>query len=157
MLAAPARAVAADDETRLTMSVHVSGALPGFSKAETTKYLAARMSEPYVGRWRFAPGSGRPAASPNRVEWRFEPVAPTARPDPEFAPEPGADRPAGNHLLGAQLRLFIGGKYITSVFNQAAIKGGAKDEKLSAFIVQMTQDLLGLTGAYRSIERRQRR
>ena len=110
------------------------------------------MSQPDVGRWRFAPGAGRP--SPNRVEWHFEQETQSRNADPEFAPAPGEDRPAGNHLLGAELRLFIGGKYMTMVFNQAAVTSGAKDEALAAFIVKMTQNLLGLNGAYHSIDRR---
>ena len=153
LVTAWAAAAQSDDEVKLLMSVYVSGPLPGFRKMEAAKYIASRMSQPYVGNWSFAPGSGHPAASPNRVEWRFEQEAVAKNTDPEFAPEPSEGKPAGSHLISAELRLFIGNKYQTMIFNQSAVTGGPKDEVMAAFIVKMTQNLLGLTGAYHSIDR----
>jgi hypothetical protein len=138
-LAALAPPAAADDgETKAVLHVYISGRLPGFPAAEAVKFVAAQMMKPYVGRWSFAPGRSNPKTELDRVEWRFE--------------EEGVA--SGLHILSAQLRLFLGGHYQALVFDQASIAGGPKDAALAHFLVQMTEDLLGLNGAYHAIDRR---
>lgn len=144
---------AMSQERKALLAVFVSGPLPGFAGGAAVKYVAARMSEPDVGRWAFAPGRGKPAAMPGRVEWRFEDVK-RSKADPEFAPDPDAPPAMGPRMISAELKLFLNSRYMTAIFDQAAVTGGDKDPVLAAFIVKMTDNLLGLRGAYRAIDRR---
>ena len=60
---------AGQEESTLPLAVYVSGSLPGFRSNEIARYVAERMSQPYVGRWRFPTGKGRPA---RRFELRID-------------------------------------------------------------------------------------
>jgi hypothetical protein len=132
-------AAAEDGEAKARLGVYVSGTLPNFTGAEAVKFVAFQMTKPYVGRWSFAPGKGNPKSAPDRVEWHFEEQGPAE---------------IGLHVLSAELRLFLGGHYQTLVFNQATIGSDPDNTALAAFLVQMTQGLLGLNGAYHIIDRR---
>jgi hypothetical protein len=143
-------AAAAHAQTSVALSVTTDGPLPGFGDASASPWLAVEMDQAGVSGWDFSPATGAP---PDRVEWHFAPIAYAGGNVRQFFPMPQVQRMFGNlHMVSAEVRLYLGDQYQTLMFGQAVIQGGAQDKALAAFVVRMTQQLLGEHGAYRSID-----
>jgi hypothetical protein len=140
----------------MTLQVEAATGLPGFHRADLSRYLAAHMAEAGLGEWRFEPAEGDGSAL-DRVEWSFK-VNPYAGGEVRnFAHTSGYERQLGLHSpITIEARLYINGEYQTLVEAQAMFHGGPNDPALAAAIASATQSLLGPSGAYRAIETGQR-
>lgn len=144
------RAVAAP----VTLAVVAQGPLPGFAPAAVAPYLATRMEATYLAGWQFV--AGEPA--PDRIEWRFtlDPFAGGAV--RQYFPQAQVQHLFGaRHRISAELVLYRGGQYQTTLFGQATIQGGAADPDLSDFVKGLTQQMLGEGGALDAIDAGARR
>ena len=56
------------------------------------------------------------------------------------------------YLVSVEVRLYLDGQYQTQTFGQVATQGGDRDPELANFVMQQTENLLGLNSAYRSID-----
>ena len=135
------------------LSVVARDPLPGFRNEDETRYLADRMCQAGAPGWSFA-AAIQPALPPhNRIEWHFELDPFAGGGIRQFFPMPGVQRLFGaRHLITAEAMLYLDDEYQTLMFGQATISGGADDKELAAFVLRMTQNLLGEKGAYRSID-----
>jgi hypothetical protein len=135
-----------------TLQVAISDALPGFRRAGLSNYLAHEMAKARLPDWRFTPATDDGAA-PDRIEWSFK-LKPYAGGEVRsHAPSRSTERGLGAHrLISIEARLYLNGEYQTRVNKQAIIQGGRKDPHLAAAIASVTQNLLGSSGAYRSLD-----
>jgi hypothetical protein len=137
----------------IALTVDALGTPPGFKPADLPRYLAARMQEAGLAAWQFAPAAEHAAPSPDRVEWRFRLNPYAGGHLREFIPVPTLQRLFAVHrLITVELRLYLDGEYQTATLGQATIQGGPDDKNLAAFVVQLSQQLLDETGAYRAID-----
>jgi hypothetical protein len=137
----------------IALSVVARDPLPGFRKADETNYLADQMRQAKAPGWSFAAPVAPDLPPHNRIEWHFELDPYAGGGIRQFFPMPGLQRLFGaRHLITAEAMLYLDDEYQTLMFGQAAIRGGADDTALAAFIQRMTEELLGPKGAYRSID-----
>ena len=142
--------------TSITLKVEVANTLPGFHLGDLPRYLALHMATARLADWRFKPvvdkGSWR-----NRVEWTFK-LSPYAGGEVRSFMRPHmAERIFGVHRpITIEARLYLNGKYQTLVEKQAVIEGGPTDPDLAAAVASLTQNLLGVSDAYRAIDTGQR-
>jgi hypothetical protein len=117
--------------TSITLAVEKFGALPGFHSSQLRRYLAVHMPEARLADWRFEPAAGDPRnfACPRADDTTL-----------------GARRP-----ITIELRLYRGGEYQTLVSGRAVNQGGPDDLELAAAVANLTKDLPGASGAYRSV------
>jgi hypothetical protein len=146
-------AESAEAGSPVTLEVSVPGGLPGFSAAELSRYVTFHMAETHLFPWRFAPVGSAESESPDRVEWTFQ-LGPYAGGGVRsIVPVPERERLWGVHRpVAIEVRLYLDGNYQTAVFGQATIEVGDGDHHLAHAVMQLTQALLGESGAYRSIE-----
>jgi hypothetical protein len=144
----------AQSEARpVTLSLTASGSLPGFRAEDAARYLADEMNAARADGWRFVvpPSAAQPPR--DRIEWDFELDPYAGGGVRQFFPMAQVQQMFGaKHRISAQLRLYLDGQYQTLIFGQATIQGGAQDKDLAAFVIQMTDNLLGARGAYRAID-----
>jgi len=136
----------------MTLQVEASDGLPGFHRADLSRYLAQHMAEAGLGEWRFEPAGGSGSAS-NRVEWTFK-LNPYAGGEVRnfvhtliYEQRLGVHRP-----ITIEARLYLNGEYQTLVEKQAVVQGGPNDPELAAAVASAAQSLLGPAGAYRAID-----
>jgi hypothetical protein len=135
------------------LEVEGSGAVPGFHSSEQLRgYLTLQMAETQPVNWRFEPAATGDAPAPDRVKWRFK-LQPYAGGEVRtFVPPRMDDKTFGVHRpITIEARLYRNGEYQTRVRGKAIIQGGPDDPDLAVAIARLTQNLLGPTGAYRSI------
>lgn len=136
-----------------TLSVMTRDALPGFETRDEPQYLAREMAASNVPGWTFAAAPAPPLPPRDRIEWHFELDPYASGGVRQYFPIPGVRRLFGaHHLITAEAMLYLDDQYQTLMFGQATIGGGADDAELAAFIRRMTEGLLGVHGAYRSID-----
>ena len=135
----------------MTLQVQASTGLPGFHRDELQRYLALHMAEAGLGEWRFEPAADNGSAA-NRVEWCFK-LNPYAGGEVRnFAHTSGYERELGVHRpITVEARLYLNGEYETLVEAQAIFHGGPSDPALAAAVASLTQNLLGPSGAYCTI------
>ena len=139
-----------------TLQVEAANGLPGFHRADLSRYLAVHMAETRLPDWRFEPAEGDSSAL-DRVEWSFKSNPYAGGEVRNFARTSGYERKLGLHRpFTIEARLYLNGEYQTLVEAQAIIHGGPDDPALAAAIASATQGLLGPSGAYRAIETGQR-
>jgi hypothetical protein len=136
----------------MMLQVEAANGLPGFHRADLSRYLAARMAETRLPDWRFEPAADNGSAA-NRVEWSFK-LNPYAGGEVRnFAHTSGYEREFGLHRpITVEARFYLNGEYQTLVEAQAIIHGGPNDPALAAAVASITQNLLGPSGAYRAID-----
>ena len=136
--------------------IEVANTLPGFHLGDLPRYLALHMATARLADWRFKPvvdkGSWR-----NRVEWTFK-LSPYAGGEVRRFMRPHmAERIFGVYRpITIEARLYLNGKYQTLVEQQVVIQGGPNDPDLAEAVASLTQNLLGASGAYRTIDSGQR-
>jgi hypothetical protein len=136
----------------ITLQVAISAALPGFHRADLSRYIAHRMAEAQLPDWRFAPAADDGAAR-DRVEWRFTLNPYAGGKVHSFARSRSTERAFGVYRpITIEARLYLNGEYQTLVEKQAIIQGGQSDPDLAAAVASVTQNLLGPSGAYRAID-----
>ena len=137
---------------QVTLQVEATDGLPGFHRADLSRYLAQHMADTRLADWRFEPAEGDGRAR-DRVEWTFK-LNPYAGGEVRnFAHTSGYERKLGLHRpITIEARLYLNGEYQTLVEAQAIIHGGPDDPALAAAIASATQSLLGPSGAYRAID-----
>jgi hypothetical protein len=142
--------------TSIMLKVEASGGLPGFRSGELRRYLALHTEEIGLGDWRFEPAADD-ASTPNRVVWTFK-LSPHAGGEVRSHGVPRmAERTFGvRRPITIEARLYLNGEYQTLVEGQATIQGGPNDPDLAAAVTSLTQNLLGVSGAYRSLDSGQR-
>jgi hypothetical protein len=135
-----------------TLMVEASNGLPGFHRADLSRYLALHMAEAGLADWRFEPAA-ETGPAPDRVEWSFK-LNPYAGGEVRrFVRSLIDERSFHVHRpITIEARLYLDGQYQTLVEKQAIIRGGASDPDLAAAVASVTQDLLGPLGAYRAID-----
>ena len=134
------------------LEVERSGAVPGFHSSEQlSRYLTLHMAEAKPPGWRFEPAAAG-ARAPDRVKWRFK-LNPYAGGEVRtFVPPQMDDMAFGVHRpFTVEARLYLNGEYQTRVKKMAIIQGGPDDPDLAAAVASLTRNLLGPSGAYRSI------
>jgi hypothetical protein len=137
----------------VTLAVMASGPLPGFRPEDATRYLANEMAAAGISGWRFVTSPSAAEPPRDRIEWTFEPDPYAGGGIRQFFPMAQMQQLFGaKHRMSAQLRIYLDGQYQTLVFGQVTIQGGAQDKELAAFVIQMTDNLLGPRGAYRSVD-----
>jgi hypothetical protein len=152
-LAQPAQAQQSAATPVPLLSVVARDPLPGFRKQDEVQYLTDQMKAAGTPGWRFVAAPQPPFPPRERVEWHFELDPYAGGGIRQFFPMPGMQRLFGTrHLVTAEAMLYLDDEYQTLMFGQATIAGGAEDKALAAFIMRMTQGLLGEKGAYRSID-----
>jgi hypothetical protein len=140
----------------MTLQVEAANGLPGFHRADLSRYLAAHMAEARLPDWRFEPAEGDSSAV-DRVEWSFKSNPYAGGEVRNFARTSGYERKLGLHRpFTIEARLYLNGEYQALVEAQAIVHGGPDDPALAAAIASATQSLLGSSGAYRAIDTGQR-
>jgi hypothetical protein len=137
---------------QVTLQVEAAHGLPGLHHSALARFIAARMAGAGLAGWRFEPAAGDAIAA-DRVEWtfRFNPYA--GGEVRNFAHKSTDEWRFGVHRpVTIEARLYLKGEYQTLVEKQAIIQGGADDPDLAAAVENVTQNLLGPTGAYRAID-----
>jgi hypothetical protein len=138
----------------ITLKVEASNGLPGFNRADLSRYLALRMAEASLADWRFEVAENGPA--PDRVEWSF-------KLNPYAGGEVRRSGPEGRifHVrrpITIEVRLYLNGEYKVTVEKQGIIDEGSgrNDPHLAEAVASVTQTLLGPSGAYHAGEIGQR-
>jgi hypothetical protein len=136
----------------VTLQIEASDTLPGFHLSQLPRYLALHMADARLGDWRFEPAAAK-ASAPDRVKWSFR-LNPYAGGEVRSFVRPHmAERTfAAHRSITIEARLYLNGEYQTLVKKQAVIRGGPDDPDLAAEVTSVTQNLLGLKGAFRAIE-----
>jgi|GEM_PF-1626030 len=137
---------------QVTLQVEATDGLPGFHRADLSRYLAQHMAETRLADWRFEPTTGNGAAA-DRVEWTFK-LNPYAGGEVRnFVHTLVYERKFGVHRpVTIEARLYLNGEYQTLVEQQAIVRGGPDSPELAAAVASATQNLLGPSGAYRAID-----
>jgi hypothetical protein len=135
-----------------TLQVEAATGLPGFHRDDLQRYLAVHMADAGLGEWRFEPAADNGSAA-NRVEWNFK-LNPYAGGEVRnFAHTSVDERELGlHHPITIEARLYLNGEYQTLVEAQAIFHGGPNDPALATAVANVTQNLLGPSGAYRAID-----
>jgi hypothetical protein len=135
-----------------TLKVEAANGLPGFHRADLSRYLVSQMAGAQLADWRFEPTEGDSSA-PDRVVWSFK-LNPYAGGEVRsfvhtliYQRQLGVRRP-----VTIEARLYVNGQYQTLVEKQAIVQGGPNDPELAAAVASATQSLLGPAGAYRAID-----
>jgi hypothetical protein len=137
-----------------TLTVEMTGALPGFSAAAASQYLASEMGQAGVAGWTFVPTPASAQPAPDRIEWHIEQSPYAGGSVRQFIPIPSVQRLFGtHHNISVEVRLYLRGQYQTLALGETVVQGGPPDKALAAFVTKLTQDLLGEHGAYRSIDK----
>jgi hypothetical protein len=137
----------------ISLTVEFAGDLPGFDTSDVPRYLISRMLDAGVEGWAFAPAQDSTSHAANRVEWRFHLNPYAGGSVRQIVPIPAVRRLFGaRYLVSVEVRLYLNGEYQTQTFGQAAIQGGDRDPELANFVMQQTENLLGLNSAFRSID-----
>jgi|SRR5581483_8943155 hypothetical protein len=138
-------------QTAFILSVHGSGELPGFRMEDAGPYLAQQMNGAEIDGWHFVPQGT--FVDSNRVELHFELLPYAGGQIRQFFPmrEGRMDMHLqGPHrLVEVQARLFLNGEYQTMVFDQEAVRGGAQDPELAAFLIRIGKSL---DNAFRAVD-----
>ena len=134
------------------LKVEGLGGVPGFNGPELRRYLTLHMAEAQPANWHFEPAAAGDTPAPDRVKWRFK-LGPYAGGEVRtFVPRQMDDVTFGVHRpITIEARLYLNGNYQTLVKEKAIIQGGPDDPDLTAAVVNLTQNLLSPSGAYRSI------
>jgi hypothetical protein len=137
---------------QVTLQVEATDGLPGFHRADLSRYLAQHMAETRLEDWRFEPAQGGGLAR-DRVEWTFK-LNPYAGGEVRnFVYTLVYERSFGVHRpITIEARLYLNGEYQTLVEQQAIVRGGPDDPELAAAVTSATQNLLGPWGAHRAID-----
>ena len=122
----------------ITLKVEASDGLPGFNRADLSRYLALHMGGARLADWHFEPMT-ETSSAPDRVEWSF-------KLNPSAEPSSGV-----RHPITIEARLYMNGEYETLVEQQVTIQGGQNDPELAAAVAGVTVSLLGPSGAYRAV------
>jgi hypothetical protein len=141
----------------ITLKVEASNGLPGFSRADLSRYLASQMTEVGLSDWRFE-SAAESGSGPDRVEWSFK-LNPYAGGEVRrFGRSSIDDRNVhAQRSITIETRLYLHGEYQTLVEGQAVYEGrGRDDPHLGEAVANVTKNLLGPSGAYRAINVRQR-
>jgi hypothetical protein len=142
----------------ITLKVEASNGLPGFPRADLSRYLALQMTEVGLSHWRFE-SAAESGSGPDRVEWSFK-LNPYAVGDVRrFGRSLIEERTVHAHRsITIQTRLYLHGEYQTLVEGQAVIDEGRgrDDPHLAETVANVTKNLLGPSGAYRAIDVGQR-
>jgi hypothetical protein len=98
-----------------TLEVEASNPLPGFKRADLSRYLALHMTQARLPDWRFEPAAGNGLAA-DRVAWRFK-LNPYAGGEVRiFAPSVIREARSGAHRsITIEARLYLNGEYQTLV------------------------------------------
>jgi hypothetical protein len=141
---------------QVTLQVEATDGLPGFHRADLSRYLAQHMAETGLNDWRFEPAEGNGLAR-DRVEWTFKLNPHAGGEVRNFARTLIYERKFGvQRPITIEARLYMNGEYQTLVERQAIVRGGPDSPELAAAVVSATQNLLGPSGAYRAIDTGQR-
>jgi hypothetical protein len=142
----------------ITLKIGASRGLPGLHHSALSRFLTAHMAEAGLTDWRFEPAEGDVSA-PDRVEWTFR-LNPYAGGEVRnFARIMMDERTFHRHCpITIEARLYRNGQYQILVERQAIINEGRgpEDPDLADAVANVTQSLLGPSGAYRAIDTRQR-
>jgi hypothetical protein len=136
---------------QVTLQVEAPHGLPGLHHSALARFIAAHMAQVGLADWRFEPAVGDAIAA-DRVEWTFK-LNPYAGGEVRnFAHKLTDEWRFGVHRpVTIEARLYLKGEYQTLVEKQAIIQGGADDPDLGAAVENVTQGLLGPSGAYHAI------
>ncbi len=138
----------------ITLKVEASAGLPGFNRADLSRYLASHMAEASLADWRFEVAENGPA--PDRVEWSFK-LNPYAGGEVRRSGTQGRSFHVRRPIT-IEARLYLNGEYQVTVEKQAIIDEGSgrNDPHLAEAVASVTQNLLGPSGAYHAVEIGQR-
>jgi hypothetical protein len=136
----------------ITLKVEATHGLPGLHHSALSRFLATHMAEVGLADWRFVPAAGD-ASAPDRVEWtiRLNPYA--GGEVRNFVRTLFYEQRLGVHRpVTIEARLYLNEQYQALVQKQAVIQGGPDDPDLVRAVASVTENLLGLSGAYRAID-----
>jgi len=142
----------------ITLKVEASNGLPGFPRADLSRYLASQMTEVGLSDWRFE-AAAESGSGPDRVEWSFKLNPYVGGEVRRFGRSSIDDRNVhARRSISIETRLYLHGEYQTLVEGQAVIDEGRgrDDPHLGEAVVNVTKNLLGPSGAYRAIDIRHR-
>jgi hypothetical protein len=134
---------AADLNTPMTVAVVVEGSLPGFSQDQLDAYVVQEMRAAHITAWHFETDpTGAPAA--NRIVWHFK-LLPYAGGSVRYI-GPAVNRMKDlfgiRRAVGIDAKIYLGGQYQTSTFDQATIRGGGEDEDLGKVIQRVLRSIV---------------
>lgn len=127
-----------------TLTIEGSGSLPRFKGDELARYLADKMMQAGISRWRFVAATSNETLPPNRVQWTFRPNPYAGGRTRYIGPirSDGASLFDVHRLISAEARLYLDGRYQRLSFGQASVRGGPDDEGLAAMVSNLTNALL---------------
>jgi len=138
----------------ITLKVEATRGLPGLHHSALSCFIAARMAQAGPTGWRFEPAEADVFA-PDRVEWTIRLNAFAGGEVRNVARLLIDQRTSHGHRpITLEVRLYLNGEYQTLVESQAIINdGGSRDDPhLADAVANVTQSLLGPSGAYRAID-----
>jgi hypothetical protein len=136
---------------QVTLQVEAPHGLPGLHHSALARFIAAHMAQVGLADWRFEPAAGSAIAA-DRVEWTFR-LNPYAGGEVRSFAHTSTDewRFGVHRPMTIEARLYLNGEYQTLVERQVIIQGGADDPDLATAVENVTQGLLGPSGAYQAI------
>ena len=134
----------------ITLKVEASNGLPGFNRADLSRYVASHLAEAGLADWRFEVAENGPAL--DWVEWSFK-LNPYAGGEVRRSGTQGRSFHVRRPIT-IEARLYLNGEYQVTVEKQAIIDEGSgrNDPHLAEAVGSVTQNLLGPSGAYHAVE-----
>jgi hypothetical protein len=148
-LPAVASAQALDAKLRdkpITVAVEVEGSIPGFTPEQLSAFVTQQMADAHLTAWRFAAATPGQAGNepPNRVVWQFK-VLPYAGGTVRYigpALSKARDIFGAGRPIGADAKIYLDGKFQSTSFDQATVKGGPHDPGLSDLIKKVMTSIV---------------
>ncbi len=133
----------APTDASVTLAVVIEGSLPGFTQDQLAAFVCQEMTASHAASWHFVPASDA-ASSPNRVVWRFK-LLPYAGGAVKYI-GPALSRVesafGARRAVGIDAKIYLNGKYQSSTFDQATIKGSVADPTFGATIRKIMHSII---------------
>jgi hypothetical protein len=133
----------APTDASVTVAVVVEGSIPGFTQDQLAAFVCQEMAASHAASWHFLPVSDA-ASSPNRVVWRFK-LLPYAGGAVKYI-GPALSRVESafgtRRAVGIDAKIYLNGKYQSSTFDQATIKGSVPEPSFGATIQKIMHSIV---------------
>lgn len=128
LLLMPGIAVAATSHEAESITVEVSGEVPGFSHQQLVTYLTRKMQEAVSAPWHFAASREGAATAPDRIVWSFK----TVRQVWKGGSHSGFPTPTHSvTYLSIEVKFYLGGDYQMTMLTEPTVYGGSGDKALA--------------------------
>jgi hypothetical protein len=131
-------------QENMSVTVEVDGSVPGFSPDQLETFVSQQMEAADVTAWHFAPEKPGAAEPANRVVWHFKPLPYAGGTVRYIGPVVSKAKAlfGVGRAVGIDAKIYLGGKYQATTFDQVTIKGGSDDAGLATTIQKLTRSIV---------------